>query len=161
MGDCQHEWRRDRGSSGWETHNSFTCAKCGADRLRVAESDLSEARALVRSLREHMKTIQARARSRVVDLFEIENLAAEALSELPPWARESGGGLDGTEVGRAVMRPVLTNPFAGPIAALKEDCARIAREIVLQRHQGAEEARLRQMIADNENAIATLESLRE
>ena len=38
---CEHDWRRDAGGAGWETHNSFTCAKCGADKLRCLESALT------------------------------------------------------------------------------------------------------------------------
>jgi hypothetical protein len=50
--------------------------------------------------------------------------------------------------------------YAAPIEALREDMTRIAREIMLQHHAGEEQVRLRQVIADHENAIATLESHR-
>ena len=47
---CQHDWRRDSGLSVYPT-NSFTCTKCGADKLRWAESRIAEleAEALERS----------------------------------------------------------------------------------------------------------------
>lgn len=35
---CQHDWRRDSDLSVYPT-NSFTCTKCGADRLRLTEAD--------------------------------------------------------------------------------------------------------------------------
>ena len=42
MSICKHDWRRD-GQNG--AHNSFTCARCGADRLRAVEvrADTAEA----------------------------------------------------------------------------------------------------------------------
>ena len=52
------------------------------------------------------------------------------------------------------------DPFETPILFLKEANARIESEIHGQDHQGAVLERARQMIADNENAIATLEALR-
>ena len=45
MGECDHDWKRDGGGAGWETHNSFTCAKCGADKLRWLEASLVVTRA--------------------------------------------------------------------------------------------------------------------
>lgn len=42
MSGCEHDWKRDGGGAGWEwTHYSFTCAKCGADKLKWLESELA------------------------------------------------------------------------------------------------------------------------
>ena len=63
-GACTHEWRRDVGRSGWELQ-SFTCAKCGADRLRAAESlvkDLADALEDCRPIGPH-EAVLARARA--------------------------------------------------------------------------------------------------
>ena len=43
---CQHDWRRDSGLSVYPA-NSFTCTKCGADKLRWAESRIAELEAEV------------------------------------------------------------------------------------------------------------------
>lgn len=59
------------------------------------------------------------------------------------------------------MTMATRDSFATPIQVLYEDIALIKRQIQLQQHQGESLERAREMIADNQNAIDTLESLRE
>ena len=39
--ECLHEWQRDRLKHTHEQVNAFTCAKCGADKLRWAEARIA------------------------------------------------------------------------------------------------------------------------
>jgi hypothetical protein len=59
------------------------------------------------------------------------------------------------------MTALSQDPFAGPIQTLREFLERTNQELSQQQHQGAVRERLEQMIAEHQNAIDTLEALRE
>ena len=113
------------------------CRICGAGRGTV----LRDLRARISSLRGSLRSIEELSR----DGNTLGHNNYVAINQ------EAECGLDGR----------IAEVFETPIAFLQEDNRRIESEIVGQEHQGAQLIRLRQMIKDNENAIATLEACRE